>query len=49
VGAHIQATLEDIFNEAQRALEGVLQKQTLADVVQDLGVRYSTSLQKNSA
>lgn len=49
VGAHIQATLEEVFNEAQRALEQVLQKQTLADVVQDLGRRYSAALQKNSA
>lgn len=49
VGAHIQATLEEVFNEAQRALEQVLQKQTLADIVQDLGRRYSAALQKNSA
>lgn len=49
VGAHIQATLEDVFNEAQRALESVLQQQTLADIVQDLGRRYSAALPKNSA
>lgn len=39
VGANIQATLTGIFAEAQRALEQVLQCQTLADVVQDLGQR----------
>ena len=49
VGAHIQATLEDVFNEAQRALESVLQQHTLADIVQDLGRRYSAVVPKNSA
>lgn len=44
VGAHIQTTLEGVFVEARRALEQVLQQQTLRDVVQDLTQRNTKLL-----
>jgi len=48
VGAHIQATLEETFAEAQRAMEGVLQQQTMADITEGLAQRYSATLAKSS-
>ncbi len=39
VGAHIQATLADVFVEARQALEQVLRQRTLRDIVQELTQR----------
>ncbi|GAA0137183.1 Rrf2 family transcriptional regulator [Paenibacillus sp. YSY-4.3] len=36
VGRNIQSTIEPVFAEAQKAMEGTLQKVTLADIVRDL-------------
>lgn len=44
VGAHIQATLEGVFAEAQRALEQVLQQRTLQDIVYELDRRQNEPL-----
>lgn len=44
VGAHIQATLEETFAEAQRALEQVLQQRTMADIVHGLTTRALATL-----
>ena len=44
VSAHIQATLESTFAEARRALEQVLQQQTLRDIIEDLTQRNSAPL-----
>ena len=44
VGAHIQATLDGVFVDARRALEQVLQQQTLRDIVQDLTQRNTELL-----
>jgi len=38
VGANIQNTLEQVFGEAQRAMEDRLGAVTLADIVQDMGI-----------
>lgn len=46
VGANIQATLEGVFAEAQRALEQVLQHKTIGNVVQDLEQRHAAALQQ---
>ena len=48
VGANIQATLEDVFGAAQRALEQVLAQQTMADITQGLAQRHTATLSKNS-
>lgn len=48
VGAHIQATLEETFAEAQRAMEQVLQERTMADIVHGLTQRFvATSLESS--
>ncbi|RYX86773.1 Rrf2 family transcriptional regulator [bacterium] len=39
VGANIQDTLEEVFGEAQEAMENRLKGTTMLDVVQDLRVR----------
>lgn len=44
VGANIQAALEEVFGEAQRALETVLAQQTLLDIVNDVQQRHSAVL-----
>ena len=48
VGANIQATLEDVFGAAQRALEQVLAQQTMAEITQGLAQRYTATLSKSS-
>lgn len=48
VGAHIQATLEETFAEAQRALEQVLQQRTMADIVHGLTARAQATLANRS-